>query len=193
MACHGNSSELRQILWIRDVGRGIRLSAFEALARIRLAACTQQVTVFSCSSCKQMTRHTKYAPGRGLAKFVRQRRRKRNACCSRAGSLIGGIAVGERDGRTRYARGLKREYHVRACHGKEQAPGPVHKLAVRAENASDRIFKAPGVRRMHLGSPDGIGLGRDFVPSLNVILQHGAELILLFFAMGTPVRRGRSF
>jgi hypothetical protein len=37
---------------------------------------------------------------------------------------------------------------------------------------------------MHLGSPDGIGLGRNFVSGLNVILHHGAELILLFFAAG---------
>ena len=108
-------------------------------------------------------------------------------CCSRAGALVGGIAVRERDRGTRSARGLKREYHVRPCHGKEQAPGPVHKLAVRAENPSDRIFKAPGIRRMHLGSADRIGLRRDFVPDLNVILQHGAELILLFFSARTAV------
>lgn len=95
MACRGNSSELRQILWIRDIGRGIRLSAFEALPRIRLVACTRHVAAASSSSSKQVTRHTKHAPGRRLAKFVRQRRGKRNACCSRAGSLVGGIAVRE--------------------------------------------------------------------------------------------------
>ena len=95
MASRGNISELRQILWIRDIGRGIRLSAFEALPRIQLGACTRHVAAASSSSSKQMPRHTKYAPRRGLAKFVRQRRRKRNACCSRAGSLVGGVAVRE--------------------------------------------------------------------------------------------------
>src|SRR4051812_41906513 len=159
MVCRSDIGELRQILRIADIGRDICLSAFEALPRIRLAACTQQATVFSSSSSKQTTRHTKYAPRRCVAKSVRQSRRKRNACWSRAGSLVGGVAVRERDRETRSAGGLKREYHVRASHGKEQAPGPVHKLAIRAENARDRIFKAPGIRRMHLGSPDGIGLG----------------------------------
>ena len=72
-------------------------------------------------------------------------------------------------------------------------PGPVHKLAVRAENPSDRIFEVPGIRRMHLGAADGIGLGRDFIPGLNVILLHSAELILLFFSVGAAVRRGRSW
>jgi hypothetical protein len=184
VVCRGEMGELRQILWIRDICRGIRLSAFEALPRIRLGAWTCHVTVCRPTSSKQMTRDTKYAPGRGLAKFVRQRRGKRNACCSRAGALVGGIAVRERDRRTRFARGLKREYHVRPRHGKEQVPGPVHKLAVRAENPSDRIFKAPGIRRMHLSAPDGVGLGRDLISGLNVILQYGAELILLFFSRG---------
>jgi len=46
---------------------------------------------------------------------------------------------------------------------------------------------------MHPGSPDGIRLGRNFVSGLNVILQHGAELILLFFSVGAAVRRGRSW
>ena len=193
MACRGQIGELRQILWIRDIGHGIRLSAFEALARIRLVACTRCATVSSASPSKQMTRHTKHAPGRGLAQFGRQRREKRNVCCSRAGSLVGGIAVRERDRETGSACGLKREYHVRSCHRKEQAPGPVHKLPVWAENPVDRIFKAPGIRRMHLGSPDRIGLGRDFVPGLNVILQHSAELILLLFPAGTTVRRRRSW
>ena len=192
MVCRGEIGELYQILWIRDICRGIRLSAFEALPRIRLGARTCHVTAFSPTSSKQMIRHMKYAPGRGLAKFVRQRRGKQNACCSRAGSLVGGIAVRERDKRTRSARGLKREYHVRPCHGKEQVPGPVHKVVVRAENPSDRIFKAPGIRRMHLGAPDGVGLRRDFVSGLNVILQYGAELILLLFSAGTTVRHRRS-
>lgn len=192
MVCRGEIGELRQILWIRDIGRGIRLRAFEALARIRRLACTRHVTVSSTIPSKQMARHTKHAPGRGLAKLVRQRRGKRNACGSRAGSLVGGIAVRERDRGSRSARGLKREYHVRACHGKEQASGPVHKLAVRAENTSYRIFKAPGIRGMHLGSPDGIRLGRGFGPGLNVVLQHGAELILLFFPARAAVGRGRS-
>src|SRR5690348_15509350 len=107
----GEIGELRQILWIRDIGRDTRLSAFEALARIRLAACTRHTIVSSATPSKQMPRHTKRAPGRGLAKFVRQRRRKRNAGCSRAGSLVGGIAVRERDRRTRSARRLKRDYH----------------------------------------------------------------------------------
>lgn len=191
MVCRSDVGELRQILRIGDIGRDICLSAFEALPCIRLAARTQQATALSSSSSKQTTRHTKYAPRRGLAKFIRQRRRKRDACCSRAGSLVGGVAVRERDRETRSACGLKREYHVRASHGKEQAPGPVHKLAVRAENASNRIFKAPGIRRMHLGSADGIGLGRNFVPGLNVILQYGAELSL-FFSAGSTVCRGRS-
>ena len=31
MVCRGDIGELRQILWIRDICRGIRLSAFEAL------------------------------------------------------------------------------------------------------------------------------------------------------------------
>ena len=44
MACRGEIGELRQILWIGDIGRGIRLNAFEALARIRLVACTCHVT-----------------------------------------------------------------------------------------------------------------------------------------------------
>lgn len=39
MVCRGHIGELRQILWIRDVGGGIRLSAFEALPRIGLSAC----------------------------------------------------------------------------------------------------------------------------------------------------------
>jgi hypothetical protein len=46
---------------------------------------------------------------------------------------------------------------------------------------------------MHLGSPDGILFGGDFVPGLNVILQNGAELILLFFSAGAAIRRGRSW
>ena len=188
MACRGNIGELRQILWIRDVGRSIRLSTFEALPRIRLAACNRHVTVSSATPSKQMTRHAKWTAGRGLAKFVRKRRGKWNVCCSGAGPLVGGIAVRERDRGTRSARGLKREYHVRPCHGKEQVPGPVHKVVVRAENPSDRIFKAPWVRRMHFGSSDRIGLCRDFVSSLNVILQHSTELILLFFSARTTVR-----
>lgn len=57
MACRGNISELRQILWIRDIGRGIRLSAFEALPRIRLAGCTRHVISSGAGSSKQMTRH----------------------------------------------------------------------------------------------------------------------------------------
>lgn len=106
MVCRGEIGELRQILWIRDIGRGIRLRAFEALARIRRLACTRHVTVSSTIPSKQMARHTKHAPGRGLAKLVRQRRGKRNACGSRAGSLVGQIAVCERDRGTRSARGL---------------------------------------------------------------------------------------
>ena len=106
MVCRSDIGELRQIVRIADIGRDICLSAFEALPRIRLAACTQQVTVFSSSSSKQTTRHTKYDSGRGLAKFVRQRRGKRNACCSRAGSLVGWVAVRERDRGTRSASGL---------------------------------------------------------------------------------------
>ena len=49
MVCRGKIGELRQILWIRDIGRGIRLSAFEALPRIRLVACTRHVVVSQTS------------------------------------------------------------------------------------------------------------------------------------------------
>ncbi len=55
MACRGNISELRQILWIRDIGRGIHLTAFEALPRIRLGASTCHVVGSSPTSSKQMT------------------------------------------------------------------------------------------------------------------------------------------
>jgi hypothetical protein len=43
---------------------------------------------------------------------------------------------------------------------------------------------------MHLRSPDGIRLGRDFVLGLNVVLQNGAELILLLFSARATVRAG---
>jgi len=45
VVCRGEIGELRQMLWIRDIGRGICLSAFEALPRIRLGAWTCHVTV----------------------------------------------------------------------------------------------------------------------------------------------------
>ena len=76
MACRGQIGELRQILRIGDIGRGIRLSAFEALALIRLAACRAHATTSGATPSKQMTRHTKHAPWRGLAKFVRKKERK---------------------------------------------------------------------------------------------------------------------
>ena len=63
MACRGNIGEVRQILRIGDIGRGICLSAFEALPRIRLAGCTRHVIAVRPASSKQMTRHTNTLPG----------------------------------------------------------------------------------------------------------------------------------
>jgi hypothetical protein len=64
MVCRGDIGELRQILWIRDICRGIRLSAFEALPRIG-AECLLLALAFDCLRPhfeQTNARHTKYVP-----------------------------------------------------------------------------------------------------------------------------------
>lgn len=181
-----------QILWVRYIRDTPRLRSFEALARIDWRGLRRKGRNAACILLRteeQMSRYTVLRTRFVAAEFLGERRGQLDTGFCSLGPVVSWITVRKADRRdTRRASRCEVDRYCRSRNGEEQATGSIRKLAQGAKRRSNSGLKRPGIWRLHLRAPDGIGLTCEPLPLLLKIPQNLAECLLLFF----PVQAGGS-